>query len=181
MLIGIHIALNTAPFTANIIELVPLVDVLIVNQVEFQQLSHQLLHGSEKSGHYKVHEGSEYHQCHLEEHLRDLHSYLHQLKLLVLTLGSKGVAVSLLREDGGSCVVQRPAHKATVKDTTAAGDTFVGFFLATLFKSSEPFIEKNVLGALEVAVVAAALACEVEGAMVSIPTLAAVEARRSNT
>jgi ribokinase len=56
-------------------------------------------------------------------------------------------------------------------DTTAAGDTFTGFFFTTLFEGAAP--EK----ALLLATAASSIAVSRAGAAVSIPTRAEVEAK----
>lgn len=61
-----------------------------------------------------------------------------------------------------------PAHKVDVVDTTAAGDTLIGYFLA--FKLEGKSIEQ----ALTLASKAAALCCTRPGAMDAIPTRAEV-------
>ncbi len=48
---------------------------------------------------------------------------------LIITLGSRG---ALLVEEGNTTLI--PVHKTTPVDTTAAGDTFIGAFLADLSK-----------------------------------------------
>ncbi|WP_312426798.1 ribokinase [Lacrimispora sp.] len=79
---------------------------------------------------------------------------------VVLTLGSDGV---IYGKDGQ--YVQHGIFKVSAVDTTAAGDTFTGFFLAGIlkgFKAEE---------CLRIASVAAALAVSKAGAAPSIPML----------
>ena len=76
----------------------------------------------------------------------------------VLTLGSKGALYS-----DGHITLSRAAHKVAAVDTTAAGDTFVGYFLAATVRGATP--EQS----LEEAVAAAALCVQKEGASSSIP------------
>ena len=83
---------------------------------------------------------------------------------IVLTLGEKGA----LYHDSGQDLFC-PACRAPVVDTTGAGDTFCGFFLACTMRGVEP------RKALETATRASALAIGRKGAAVSIPTLAQVE------
>lgn len=83
---------------------------------------------------------------------------------LVLTLGSKG---ALLQHAGKQ--VREAAVPVTVVDTTGAGDTFVGYFLAGLIQGlTEP-------DALQRACRAAALSVTIAGATPSIPTIADVD------
>lgn len=83
---------------------------------------------------------------------------------LVLTLGDRG---SLLANADG--VIYQAAIPVNVVDTTAAGDTFTGFFLQAVISGSTP------LKALEIATKAASIAVSRKGASVSIPTKAEVE------
>lgn len=82
---------------------------------------------------------------------------------LILTLGDEG---SMLI-DSDSCIKQ-PIYKVPTVDTTAAGDTFTGFFLASISAG------KNVAASLEIASRAAAIAVSRAGASSSIPTMCEV-------
>ncbi len=77
---------------------------------------------------------------------------------LVLTLGAAGV---LYAADGQQLHV--PAVEVQAVDTTAAGDTFLGYFLAERLRGTDNRI------CLETACRAAALAISRPGAMDSIP------------
>lgn len=83
----------------------------------------------------------------------------------VLTLGSEGAAYA---GPEGRCRV--PAVKVKAVDTTAAGDTFIGYFLAERLRSVGPE------AALKLACRAAALCVTRPGAADSIPRRAEVEA-----
>ena len=83
--------------------------------------------------------------------------------LIILTLGSKGVAYM---ENGK--VVSIPALKVKAVDTTAAGDTFIGYFLASISKSG------NIGDAIKLACKASALCVTRRGAADSIPNLSEV-------
>ncbi len=76
----------------------------------------------------------------------------------VLTLGAAG---SVYTCDG--YIVRQPAIKADVVDTTCAGDTFTGYFLAARLRG------QDVPAALEIAARAAALTISQPGAAESIP------------
>ncbi|MCI8838470.1 MAG: ribokinase [Hungatella sp.] len=84
---------------------------------------------------------------------------------IVLTLGEKG-AVYGYRDR----ICRQPVFPVDVKDTTAAGDTFTGYFVGSVIKG------KSVEEALRFASMAAAIAVGREGAGSSIPTLEEVEA-----
>ncbi|MCC8139897.1 MAG: PfkB family carbohydrate kinase, partial [Lachnospiraceae bacterium] len=80
---------------------------------------------------------------------------------IVLTLGEKGSIYIDKKEK-----VSQPIYKVRTVDTTAAGDTFTGFFIAGLLKSG------SVKEAMELAAKASAIAVSRPGAAPSIPTLA---------
>jgi ribokinase len=82
----------------------------------------------------------------------------------VLTLGENGAMYGYKGQ-----VVFQPAFQARVVDTTAAGDTFTGYFLAAYLR------QKSVQDALKLAAKAAAIAVSRYGAAPSIPNLAEVE------
>ena len=79
---------------------------------------------------------------------------------VVLTLGMEGALYGDRQQR-----VKQEIFKVKAVDTTAAGDTFTGFFLASLFS------EKSVKEALEIAAKASAIAVSREGATSSIPTI----------
>lgn len=83
---------------------------------------------------------------------------------VVLTLGGDGAVYY----DGKEKVFQN-AFKVKAVDTTAAGDTFTGFFLATLMKGGKP------AEALRVAAKASAIAVSRPGATPSIPMMSEVQ------
>lgn len=84
---------------------------------------------------------------------------------VVLTLGDKGA-----RYGQGTKRYSQPSFKVDVVDTTAAGDTFTGFYLAEVMRGHE------VPKALELAAKASAIAVGRAGAANSIPRLEEVEA-----
>lgn len=85
---------------------------------------------------------------------------------VVLTLGERG-SVYL---DGGRAIYQK-SFPATAVDTTAAGDTFTGYFLAAILQGQPPET------AMELASKAAALAVSRPGAYPSIPWKEELEGR----
>ncbi len=85
--------------------------------------------------------------------------------VVVLTLGKDGVLYS-----DGVTTAQHGIYNVPVVDTTAAGDTFAGFFLACTAAGHS--IDKT----LELASKASSLAVSRAGASDSIPTIAEVEA-----
>ena len=77
---------------------------------------------------------------------------------IVLTLGNSGV-----RYRDADQQLSQPAFPVDVIDTTGAGDTFTGYFLAELTQTSQ------VQQALTIAAAAAALSVTKAGAATSIP------------
>jgi sugar/nucleoside kinase (ribokinase family) len=73
----------------------------------------------------------------------------------------------MLLEDGRLHRV--PAFKVRATDTTGAGDVFRGAFIYALLRGDTP------ADILRFAAAAAAVACTKEGALASVPTLAAVQ------
>ncbi len=146
---GVKVVLNAAPALVLPDELLANLDVLIVNEGELAIVA---------------------------QHSGDIESSLTRLKVpcVVVTLGSQG---SLAREQG--LVIRQAAFPITPVDTTGAGDTFVGSFVAALSGGAPLQV------ALRQASAASALACLTAGAQSSIPThtqvqtfLAQVDARR---
>ena len=98
-----------------------------------------------------------------EQALAVLNERYPELKV-VLTLGKNGSVFF----DGESKVYQ-PAYKVEVKDTTAAGDTFTGYFVSEIAKGS------GYKQAMQIASAASAIAVSRMGASSSIPTYCEVE------
>ncbi len=83
---------------------------------------------------------------------------------VVLTLGGDGALYA-----DADRVCRQPCFPVKAVDTTAAGDTFTGYFLAAAVEGMEP------AGALRLAAAAASVAVSRSGAAVSIPVRAEVE------
>ena len=79
---------------------------------------------------------------------------------IVLTLGKDGA-----RYSDKDCEYEQPIFPVKAVDTTAAGDTFTGFFIAGLLE------EYDISEALRIASKAASIAVSREGAVASIPTI----------
>ena len=136
---GVKVVLNAAPAQCLPGELLALVDVLIVNEGELAVLSN--------------HAGS------IEACLQRI-----LVPCVVVTLGSRGACA---RVDGR--ILKLAAFPVTPVDTTGAGDTFCGAFVAALAGG------QDVAEALRQASAAGALACTQHGAQSSIPTHADVQ------
>jgi ribokinase len=79
---------------------------------------------------------------------------------VILTLGARGALYA-----DKSCVFQVPGQQVAAVDTTAAGDTFIGYFLAHYVKGSD------MRRCMAMACRAAALCVTRPGAADAIPTL----------
>lgn len=141
---GLKIAFNPAPMTESVKSL-PLdkVDLLIVNEVEAEALSGQ-------------------------SSLADIEHYFRTVlpnTEVILTLGSKGAKLLTASKS-----VFAEAFKVEAIDTTAAGDTFIGFFLSAYVQGIEP--EQCIRRACA----ASAIAVTRFGAAQSIPSVEEVDA-----
>ena len=136
---GVKVVLNAAPAQNLPAELLALIDVLVVNAGELAMLTN---------------------------HRGGIAASLDQLSVpcVVVTLGHNGCCA---RADGIFFV--QPAFPVTSVDTTAAGDTFCGVFVAALSQS------QSLPQALRRAAAAGALACTKLGAQSSIPAHADIE------
>ncbi len=138
---GIVIVLNPSPMNEKILAL-PLkyVNIFMLNEVEAGQI---------------LNCGSEVRHAQLAEKLQEQFNGA----TVVLTLGGEG---SICIHENS--MFTQNAFKVSVADTTAAGDTFTGFFIGGLL-SGKPVPE-----AMKEASAAAAIACSRPGAAPSIPT-----------
>lgn len=138
---GMKIAFNTAPMDAKIFTYpLELVDIFIVNEVEAQGLAN-----SESDSIYTI---------------ITLLKEKYPNKEIVLTVGEKG---AYFISNGN--VIHEDALKVTPVDTTAAGDTFTGFFLSSYLKNGDA------KEALVLATKASAITVQGAGAAQSIPEL----------
>ena len=134
---GMYIVLNPSPMDESLPDLLPGVDLLILNEIEAAQIIGEELPPEE-----------------LGKRLRVRYPSL----AVVLTVGAEG---AFFLSD--SVILHEPARETEVADTTAAGDTFTGYFLAGYLKDRDP------ARALRYAAAAAAIAVSREGAAPSIP------------
>lgn len=143
--IGMKIVLNPSPMNEKIFDM-PLsyVDFFILNELEGMQLSGIL----EKEGRQILDA--------LTKHFPNAQ--------IVLTMGKEG-AVYGYREEN----YYQPIYPVKTVDTTAAGDTFTGFFMGSIICG------KTVKDALDTAARAASIAVGRNGASDSIPKLDEVE------
>mgnify|MGYP000132424418 CR=1 FL=1 len=136
---GLTIVFNPAPMTETIKNYpLELVDIFILNEVEGEALTNQ---------------------DNPDEILNAMQK-LYPKSRVVLTLGKEGVIYAHNKQR-----IKAPALKVKAIDSTGAGDTFIGYFLAELSRGSE--IEK----CLEMGIKASALCVTRKGAADSIPKL----------
>lgn len=136
---GMRIAFNAAPMDAAVPTYpLALVSWLLVNETEGEALT-----GEQRP-----------------EKIAEVAAARWQGAALVLTLGTDGC---LYRD--AEQTLRLPALRVKAVDTTAAGDTFTGFFLAAAAGGAPP------ARALQLAAAAAAIAVTRPGAAVSVPTL----------
>lgn len=134
---GMKIALNPSPINENLSDLdLDKVEWLILNEIEGIVIS-----GEESAN----------------DIVANLLKRFSRLKI-VLTLGEKG---SIYRE--GDICLEQEVYKTNVVDTTAAGDTFTGYFISCINKG------RSVKEALETASMAASISVSRKGAANSIP------------
>ncbi len=137
---GMRVALNPSPMSVDQIrELLPYSDMLLLNRIEATQLLGLDEHEPEKL-------------------LRELQDRFH-CSDIVLTLGREGAL--LLRDD---LIMRQDAFPVKAVDTTGAGDTFTGYFLAGVLQGMEAAFT------LRYAAAAAALSVTRKGASPSIPS-----------
>ncbi|MFK7948992.1 MAG: ribokinase [Saprospiraceae bacterium] len=134
-----QIFFNPAPMTNDVHNYpLELVDFFIVNETEGQQLTGET----------------------------NVKSVINKMKstypnaAIIMTLGEKGV-IYVKNEEW----IEKPTFEVEVVDTTAAGDTFIGYFVASLKRG------KLVESALQIANRAASLTVTQKGGAISIPTI----------
>ena len=145
--LGIPLVFNPSPITQGMLEAFPFkkVSIFLINEVEGQALTGQ---------------------TEPKAILDTLLTRWPHAKV-VLTLGQRGVVYRDSEQ-----TFSHGAYKVKAVDTTAAGDTFTGFFLASLARG------EDIPRCLENASLASALAVSRPGAAPSIPTMAEVDAAR---
>ncbi|CAG8529244.1 8164_t:CDS:2 [Paraglomus occultum] len=169
---GLVVVFNPAPMVPNITRKFDFscVDHLILNQHEARQIHPQL---SDNVTGKETDDISD-----LRVVIDDISAAFPHITTIIITLGRHGV---LAKFKGDDDVFQWDAVKSVVKDTTAAGDCFTGYYVAGLIRGcsiDEPVSGERMKNAIKVATVASGIAVTKEGAMDSIPTMKEVEARR---
>lgn len=140
---GMKIVLNPSPMNADILSLpLELVDIFVLNEVEASQLVGLSGFTGSKADMVKA-------VCEKFPGAA-----------VVLTLGAEGSAFC-----DGKQYIEQEAYKVSAVDTTAAGDTFTGYFIAALMNG------KSAQYAMKLASKASAIAVTRLGASPSVPTL----------
>lgn len=143
---GCRVVFNLSPALEDMSSLpLNLVDIFMVNEIEAAQLA-------------GVKESTQF------EEILNILSRKYPKAAIVMTLGQAGVLYS---DHKKRC--SHPVFSVKAVDTTAAGDTFCGYFLAALCAN------KSVENALKEASAASAIAVSRPGAGPSIPVLSEVE------
>lgn len=145
---GMKIILNPSPMNEKIMKL-PLdqIDYFILNEIEAMQIL-------EMDKPEEIH--GKYIASLLHERFKDA--------TIVLTLGSEG-SVCISDDE----YVEQSIYKVKAIDTTAAGDTYTGYFIAGILNG------KTIKESMDIASKASAIAVTRQGAAPSIPVLEAVE------
>lgn len=143
---GLRIIWNPSPISDSLNNIsFSYIDCFIVNEIEATAIAQTQVCLSRKQ---------------LAERLKDLYPE----KEIILTLGESGsVCIS------NNSYTWQPAFHVNTVDTTAAGDTFAGYYLASRFHN------KTIKESLLYASAASALAVTKEGAAVSIPEKSSTE------
>ena len=138
---GLRIAFNTAPMDEKIFGYpLELVDIFVVNEIEGKGLANVS-----------------------SDQVEDVIAGLQKAypnKDIILTAGSQGSYYI-----SGETVIHQEAYRVEAVDTTAAGDTFTGFYLASILRG------ETISNALRIAAKASSITVTKEGAAKSIPTL----------
>ena len=147
---GVRTVINTAPLTAEAVQLAALADIVVANETEFE-----LLAGSEVKD-----------DATRRAVLQQLHARTGQT--FVVTLGADGVIAA---HEGR--ILLAASLSIQPVDTVGAGDTFCGYLAASL---DEGLAFED---ALKRSAIAGSLACLERGAQPSIPLARDVDARLS--
>ena len=131
-------AINPAPFDNSFFDCnIDLIDILILNEIEAEQMC-----GTDEPDSVMEYFNKKYPQM-----------------TVVLTLGENGSVLSMNKK-----VYRHGIYQTRVEDTTAAGDTFIGYFLSGYMSKMQP---EEIL---RYAATAAGIAVSKKGAATSIPT-----------
>ncbi|KAF9345347.1 hypothetical protein BGX26_003251, partial [Mortierella sp. AD094] len=169
---GMTICFNPSPMTAELPGQYPmhLVDYLIINEIEAQEL-YAYLTATENGGSKSISSSS---HTTTSECFPVLEKAYGQISGIIITLGGDGLVARFRfnEEDEKLKELRMGIVKNNIVNTTGAGDTFTGYFVANLARNevlNTRFSEEQLKDALHEASHAASLAVGKEGAMDSIP------------
>lgn len=145
--IGAVTILNPAPYNKKVLEMLPYVDIITPNETEFEGLLG-----------FELTDNSQFEEA--------MWKWSKQNDTqLIVTRGAQGISYTTENQ-----VVNVPAKKIKVVDTTGAGDTFNGILAACLAKNC------SIAEAIEHSGKGATLSVTKLGAQTGMPTLAEIEA-----
>lgn len=153
---GLSVLFNPAPVSEDVIKQFPFQDIniLIVNEHEAQALYEQLSQQQYSN------------VVDLPEKLMDI---LPSLEGIIITLGKEGLSAKF-KNNKEIRNYRIAGREVIVKDTTGAGDTFVGYFLASFVRRhSEEYFRRVEMSLIE-ANYASSIAVQRVGSMASIPS-----------
>ncbi|KAF9928369.1 hypothetical protein FBU30_002407 [Linnemannia zychae] len=172
---GMTICFNPSPMTLDLSNHFPmhLVDFLFINETEAQELYSFLTKKDSRLVTYSSHVPA-------SETLSVLEKEYDQITGIILTLGGDGVVgkFRINAEDVQLKEFRMGVVKSSVVNTTGAGDTFTGYFIASLMRNQvmdQRFTAEDFQDALIEASHAASLSVTKEGAMDSIPVKTEVD------
>lgn len=175
---GMLIAFNPAPMTNQLLQDFPmhLVNLLVVNETEASELFRLLFPDSRRVS---------FESLSAEALVQTMQSvavslcerFSDNLKGIIITLGGHGIVARFQVGPNQEWKEYRQLAYAPsrVIDTTAAGDTFIGFFMAYIQQHAKLtadyiFGHESIGSALQWAVVASGIACCRPGSMTSVPS-----------
>ncbi|KAG0239305.1 hypothetical protein BGW41_007790 [Actinomortierella wolfii] len=177
---GLTVCFNPSPMTPDLPDKFPLhlVDYLLINEIEAQGL-YAYLASNRKEGEALP---SASHVT-PQECFPVLEKAYGNISGIVITLGGDGLVARfrIHEEDRDLQEFRLEVVPGKVVNTTGAGDTWTGYFVANLVRNHEAgrrFSSEQILDALQEASHAASLAVGKEGAMDSIPVLEEVQHAR---
>lgn len=137
---GMRIIWNPSPVRPNMLTTIPqsALHMLILNEVEAESICNEVVPNHQLSALRKIFPTTE----------------------IVLTVGSRGSFISTRKMD---LPIHQPAIPAIAIDTTAAGDTYLGYYVAMRYQGKDPST------AARIASIASAKSVETAGAAPSIP------------
>lgn len=139
---GMNIVFNPSPFEKYLLELpLNLIDIFILNEIECNEFTHETDFSKMQNKIVNMYPNAKF----------------------VITLGKQGV---IYRDK--DIYLTHGIYDVPVVDTTAAGDTFTGFFIGEFYKTKDP------KEALRIASIASSLTVSRKGAAISIPNITEV-------